>query len=292
MINYEIINTDALAGLKQLKSNTYDACITSPPYFGLRDYGITGQIGVEETPEEYVQRLVDVFREVRRVIKPDGTLWLNVGDSYSGSGKGRMRDGTHCKGTSKSCRYLGQTGGILTKQKTNCKAKDLIGIPWLLAFALREDGWYLRQDIIWNKVNAMPESVKDRCVKSHEYIFLLSKSKTYFFDEAEMKEPAKSNGKQEAQLRNKRSVWNVPTRGFKGAHFAVFPPDLIRPCILAGSRKSGAVLDPFSGSGTTVYVALQEGRNATGIELNPAYAELSRVNIETQISQLNFQQLP
>lgn len=306
-----------------MQGGIFDTCITSPPYYGLRNYGVAGQIGLEETPEEYVQRLVVVFREVRRVLKDDGTLWLNIGDSYATGTKAKRQQSKN-PGVGAN-RPEAQNGVPRIGTPKGCKTKDLIGIPWLLAFALREDGWYLRQDIIWNKVNAMPESVKDRCVKSHEYIFLLSKSQKYYFDEMAMKEPAKYDGRKATAnrgsekyknceipgkdihgfaageherwqwidgepMRNRRSVWSIPTSQFKGAHFATFPPNLIRPCILAGSRKGGAVLDPFSGSGTTAYVAVQEGRNATGIELNPEYVELSKKTIESQTSQTNIAQ--
>lgn len=186
-----IDNVECLEGLKKLPDNSVHCCVTSPPYYALRDYGTDGQIGLEATPEEYIASLVSVFSEVRRVLRPDGTLWVNIGDSYAGSGKGRMGNGTHHKGRSKSGDYEGTTCGRLSKTSAwGCKAKDLIGIPWMLAFALRADGWYLRQDIIWQKPNCMPESVKDRCTKSHEYIFLLSKSPKYYFDAESIREPA------------------------------------------------------------------------------------------------------
>ena len=270
-------------------------CVTSPPYFGLRDYGHEGQIGLEETPGEYVRKLVEVFREVKRVLKDDGTLWLNIGDSYAsnpasgGAQSSKMTGGEH-KRTPSERKYQRPDG---------LKPKDLIGIPWMLAFALRADGWYLRQDIIWHKPNPMPESVRDRCTKAHEYVFLLSKSERYFFDAEAMKEPSAqperagklersfSTGKPDAVLRqdvgravmrtetrNRRSVWTVATRPYKGAHFATFPPALIEPCILAGSRPGDIVLDPFGGSGTTAQVAAQHGRNALLCELNGDYVGL------------------
>lgn len=288
----QIYNTDCLAGLQALPDNSIDCCATSPPYFGLRDYGITGQIGLEETPDKYVERLVGIFNEVFRVLKPSGTLWLNIGDSYAGSGKGG--GGKHV--------YLdlGQTRNN-AKTWDGIKAKDLIGIPWLLAFELRRAGWYLRQDIIWHKPNAMPESVKDRCGKSHEHIFLLSKSPRYYFDKDAIKQPAKTKekigytyqvgGKKRTGLNqndpalrkntnrsytptdmvNKRDVWSVNTKPSKEAHFAVFPQELITDCIKAGCPKGGVVLDPFMGSGTTAIVARRLGRNYLGFELNPEY---------------------
>lgn len=285
---YKIINADALDGLKKIQSGTFDTCITSPPYFGLRDYGITGQIGLEKTPEEYIQRLVDVFREVRRVLKEDGTLWVNIGDSYAGSNKGRCANGQHSAGKKQSTNFGSIMGKLQKTTVANCKPKDLIGIPWILALALREDGWYLRQDIIWNKTNAMPESVRDRCAKSHEYLFLLSKSRNYYFDCDSIKVLSKSPQMESQQRVNKRSVWDIATSCTKDAHFATFPAELVRPCILAGSRKGGTVIDPFSGSGTTIYTAMQEGRNAVGIELNPEYVLLSKKVIEGKTSQMTL----
>jgi DNA modification methylase len=280
-------------------------CVTSPPYFGLRDYGHESQLGLEQTPEEYVAAMVEVFRCVREVLTDDGTLWLNIGDSYAGSGKGpagnlgkkhNQRDMVHTRAS----------GNI----PHGCKPKDLIGIPWMLAFALRADGWYLRQDIIWHKPNPMPESVTDRCTKAHEYIFLLTKSREYYFDSEAIKEPAISkksagnknhkyadafhiNGdKKHAtkagliklagikwQTRNRRSVWSVATKPYKGAHFATFPTTLIEPCILAGSRESDVVLDPFMGSGTTAEVAVNLGRRYIGCELNQNYQSLQQQRI-------------
>ena len=338
-IKNTVIFGDALLGLTFLQDESVDTCITSPPYFNLRDYGKEGQIGLETTPEEYIDNLVGVFREVRRVLKPDGTLWVNIADSYAGSGKGRMADGTHHKGESMSHKYRGVTDGKLKKTTaSSCKPKDLIGIPWMLAFALRSDGWYLRQDIIWQKPNAMHESVKDRCTKSHEYIFLLSKNHHYYFDGEAISEPVadsslerysqdiehqkgsdrvpgKANGAMKAVLpryggkkytenpsvfyqtksgrayefrpkRNKRDVWSVSTKSFKGSHFATFPDTLITPCVLAGSRVGGVVLDPFCGSGTTLMVANRYGRSGIGIELNDEYEQLikDRVGEYTRIS--------
>lgn len=273
-------------------------CVTSPPYYGLRDYGVIGQIGLEQTPEQYMAAMVEVFRCVRDVLADDGTLWVNIGDSYAGAGY------SNHKGTGGTKREDGGKQRHLSD--TGCKNKDLIGIPWMLAFALRSDGWYLRQDIIWHKPNPMPESVRDRCTKAHEYVFLLSKSERYFFDSEAMKEPAVRAGdvpggkghyiqysagghnkdglaacgqKPVAETRNRRSVWTVATRPYKGAHFATFPPALIEPCILAGSRPGDVVLDPFMGSGTTAAVSLQHGRKYLGCELNPDYEPLQQERI-------------
>lgn len=295
----EIINGDALEVLKTLKSESVQTCVTSPPYFGLRDYGVDGQIGLEETPEAYMQKLAEIFREVRRVLRDDGTLWLNLGDSYAGSGKGGQSEAKRSENWQPEYGNKGARYGL--------KSKDLIGIPWRVAFALQADGWYLRQDIIWHKPNPMPESVTDRCTKAHEYIFLLSKSPTYYYDHEAIKEPAVMNrwgGKKPMNLtnskdqqnvfggltrerdmmpetRNRRSVWTVATKPYKGAHFATFPPDLIKPCILAGAPFGGIVLDPFLGSGTTAAVAKALGRNYIGIELNPAYIQLANNRIES-----------
>jgi len=270
-------------------------CVTSPPYFGLRDYGHEGQIGLEQTPEDYIAAMVEVFRCVRDVLADDGTLWLNIGDSYANGGR-KTRD------------KLAQRGmDTRPADPVWIKPKDLIGIPWMLAFALRADGWYLRQDIIWHKPNPMPESVRDRCTKAHEYVFLLSKSERYFIDPEGMQEkaiggtpgntkPTKGgrayeDGAREhrtaanlhnvgaRETRNRRSVWTVATRPYKGAHFATFPPALIEPCILAGSRPGDIVLDPFMGSGTTAQVALQHGRQYLGCELNPNYETLQTERI-------------
>lgn len=256
-------------------------CVTSPPYFGLRDYGHDGQIGLEQTPDKYITAMVEVFRCVRDVLADDGTLWLNIGDSYAS-----FRDGKATPDTTRG----DSTGTLVPKGSatnrmastfagTGVKHKDLIGIPWMLAFALRADGWYLRQDIIWHKPNPMPESVRDRCTKAHEYLFLLSKSDRYFFDSEAIKEPAVTSVDAQMAKRNCRSVWTVATRPYKGAHFATFPPALIEPCILAGSRVDDVVLDPFMGSGTTAQVALQHGRQYLGCELNTAYAALQQQRV-------------
>lgn len=266
---------DCLEQLKNLPEGSVQTCVTSPPYWGLRDYGVDGQLGLEKTPEEFVEKLVAIFREVRRVLKDDGTLWLNFGDSW-------------CK-----------------------KTKNLLGMPWRVAFALQCDGWILRSDIVWNKPNVIPESVKDRPCRSHEYVFLFSKSKRYHYDNDAIREPyapgsierlkrpmqdtnkrlqnrqpgrnyqvAHSTYQPNPLGRNKRSVWTVPTKAFKDAHFATFPVELIEPCILAGAPKGGVVLDPFAGAGTTGVAALKHGRDFIGIELNPEYRELALKRIE------------
>lgn len=306
-----------------MPERSINTCVTSPPYFGLRDYGVDGQIGLEPTPDDFVQAMVEVFREVRRVLRDDGTVWLNLGDSYAaqrsgtampaeslaGGQAGQSVDGRGNRGRGdaepdavdgRTRRAAGSGPAHRNASAIGLKHKDLIGIPWRVAFALQADGWYLRQDIIWHKPNPMPESVKDRCTKAHEYIFLLTKSDRYYFDSEGMKEPAihagavvKNKGGKNAQMggfgatrkgfmkeagvvvgdtRNRRSVWTVTTKPFKGAHFATFPPDLIEPCVLAGSPVGGTVLDPFGGSGTTGGVAAKHGRNAILCELNPEYA--------------------
>ena len=317
-----ILIGDVRERLKELPDQSVNCCVTSPPYWGLRDYGNDGQIGLEQDPDDFIAELVTVFREVRRVLRDDGTLWLNIGDSYSGSGKGTAGN----LGKKHNERHLeNKTGGLVPN---GTKPKDLVGIPWMLAFALRADGWYLRQDIIWHKPNPMPESVRDRCTKAHEYIFLLSKSPKYYFDSEAMKEPAKYpfdnrgaradsragtsmnsvGGKTGIRFggnkygdsddpkhstksgneyiatgtRNKRSVWSVTTQPFKGAHFATFPPALIEPCILAGSPRGGVVLDPFFGAGTTGLVAQRHNRKWIGCELNPEYAAIAQARIESE----------
>lgn len=265
---------DALSALKKIENETINCCITSPPYYMLRDYGVTGQIGLENTPEEYIQKLVQIFHEVNRVLRKDGTLFVNISDSYAGSGKGRKKDGT-CIENNKSKQSIGQKSGVLLKTPVsgNMKRKDLIGIPWLLAFALRSDGWYLRQDIIWQKPNAMPDPVKDRCTKAHEYIFLFSKSENYYFNSDAIKEECVGKYKKN-MFRNKRSVWTIPTEKCSEAHYATFPKKLIEPCILAGCPKGGTILDPFIGSGTTAIVSNENGRNCIGIELNVNYKQI------------------
>ena len=339
--------------LKTLPDAQFHTCVTSPPYYGLRDYGtarweggdpacdhgvrrwegekqtqgaqsghaaksdrldrkecacgavrVDEQIGLEDTPEAFVQRLVEVFREVRRCLRDDGTLWVNIGDSYAAN---RTYQVPSTKGGAKH--GPGQSaGGKGATVPTGLKAKDLIGIPWRLAFALQADGWYLRQDIIWSKPNVMPESVKDRCTKAHEYIFMFAKNQRYYFDADAIKEPSvmrpqnrhtkrsehpkgdegrgqhrRPEGGTAYDGRNRRSVWTVNTKPFSGAHFAVYPPELIEPCILAGSPKDGHVLDPFGGSGTTGLVAADLGRNATLIELNPDYGNIIRSRLEHRL---------
>ena len=239
-------------------------CVTSPPYYGLRNYGDEGkQIGLEDTPEEYINNLVNIFRSVRNCLSDDGTLWVNIGDSYYNyrPGKGQALVKQTVSATKQD---LPDKCARRGNKLEGLKEKDLIGIPWMLAFALRADGWYLRQDIIWNKPNPMPESVRDRCTKSHEYMFLLSKNQNYYFDVDVIKEPT----------RRKRSVWNINKKPYKGSHFAVFPPELITPCILAGSEKNDIILDPFIGSGTTAMVARDLGRHYIGCELHEEYNDL------------------
>jgi DNA modification methylase len=287
-----ILVGDALERLQGVPDGSVQTCVTSPPYWGLRDYGNDGQLGLEPTPDEYVANMVAVFREVRRVLADDGTLWLNLGDSYAGGGR----------------------GGLQGHSPEGLKPKDLVGIPWRVAFALQADGWWLRQDIIWHKPNPMPESVTDRCTKAHEYVFLLSKSARYFYDAPAVSESAvtpagvtwqqrkaagvASNNRGASQVgnvrthgsgdhnltrqdgqRNRRSVWTIATKPYSGAHFAVMPADLVEPCILAGSKSGDTVLDPFTGSGTVGMVALRHGRKFIGVELNPEYAQLAESRI-------------
>jgi site-specific DNA-methyltransferase (adenine-specific) len=311
---------DCVQSLRALPEKIVHTCVTSPPYFGLRDYGHEGQIGLEQTPDEYVAKLVEVFREVRRVLRDDGTCWVNLGDSYGAtggdthSGSNQRYSGTGGEGSKQDSMLGGMKG---RKNNTGLRPKNLLGIPWRVALALQADGWYLRQDIIWAKKNCMPESVTDRCTKSHEYIFLLSKNERYYFDYKAIREEQAESSKERAKygwngrtddnsngartgssfkkvaasggtvdafikadgLRNKRSVWNVSTKPYKGAHFATFPPDLITPCVLAGAPPEGTVLDPFMGSGTTAMVAVTHGRRYIGCELNPAYEPLQEERI-------------
>ena len=326
-----ILTGDALQTLTTLPDESVHCCVTSPPYWGLRDYGVAGQLGLERTPEDYVSAMVAVFREVRRMLRQDGTCWVNLGDAYAHNGacgggspvdnatdaRGprptRFRDGD--RKIQEAMRYRVPPG---------LKPKDLVGIPWRVAFALQADGWWLRQDIIWHKPNPMPESVTDRCTKAHEYLFLLSKSARYWYDGEAIAEPAQIrdderpfserdsgdhgqggrsyaprsyngssftkgktalNGERanvgqgprtDKATRNRRSVWTIPTAPYPEAHFATYPADLVKPCILAGCPPGGTVLDPFAGSGTTGMVALELGRKAILIELNPDYVELIR----------------
>lgn len=310
---------DCLEVLRTLPDGFANTCVTSPPYWQLRNYGVTGQIGLEETPEAYVERMVEVFREVRRVLRDDGTLWLNLGDSYAGSwgnqgrkeGRGTQRPvNAGMKTTVSDGRYpskKSKTGNI--PRGSGLKPKDLVGIPWMVAFALRADGWYLRSDIIWHKTNPMPESIKDRPTKAHEYLFLLSKSARYYYDAAAIRVPCaaktlshkgkgRAAGKIESQdplgnvasgnwtrangprignvLVNRKTIWACSSTSYVGEHMATYPPDLIKPCISAGCPEGGLVLDPFFGSGTTGMVAESLGRQWFGIELNPEYEHLIR----------------
>lgn len=370
MSNAKILVGDVREQLSHIADGSVQCCVTSPPYWGLRDYGtgswdggdsncdhqgkpmatkaninrncgtgndvknatarefykdvcgkcgairVDSQIGLEQTPEAYVAEMVGVFREVWRVLRDDGVLWLNLGDSYAGSGKGRNADGSaNVDPNSKQATSLGTIIGTLDKSTPDgLKPKDLVGIPWRVAFALQADGWYLRQDIIWAKPNPMPESVTDRCTKSHEYVFMLTKSARYYFDNVAIKEPSvsyaddkradkgrfvydvKFDGTQGTgnqafvtinETRNKRDVWTISTKPFKGAHFAVMPEALVEPCVLASTRPDDLVLDPFTGSGTVAVVALKLGRNFIGTELNPEYAEIAFNRIESSQPMFN-----
>ena len=305
-----ILQGDVIEKLKEIETGTVQCVVTSPPYWGLRDYGIDGQLGLEETPEEYVEKMVEVFRQIKRVLKHDGTVWLNLGDSYNGSGKAGNKNSEYYKKHTEFGKPAKNKDkiGIPTNVK-GLKPKDLVGIPWRVAFALQADGWYLRQDIIWHKPNPMPESVQDRCTKSHEYIFLLTKSAKYFYDNDAIRErtkestlqrldqninkqsgsytPSKGNGNMKAvgdieTGRNKRSVWKINTQPYKEAHFAVFPPELPELCIKAGSSEGDIVLDPFFGSGTTGWVAQRLGRKWIGIELNEEYIKIAEKRFQQQ----------
>lgn len=351
-----IYNMDCIRGMKMLPDWSIQCCVTSPPYWGLRDYGIKEQYGLESTPEEYVSNLVHVFSEVKRILKPDGTVWLNIGDAYWGSGKAGSDPLYQAKHTEfgKSSKHTSRFGIPTTGKHPTLKAKDLIGLPWMLAFALRNDGWYLRQDIIWHKPNPMPESITDRCTKSHEYIFLLTKEPRYYFDQQAIKTtlkdssilrlmqdielqrgsdrvPGKANGPMKARvsgrkprpgvdinggnqakglipmardgpgveghagyfnangeligggLANKRSVWTIPTKPFKEAHFATYPEELIVDCIKAGSRENDLILDPFMGAGTTALVAALLNRNFIGFELNPEYIKIAMKRLRDRL---------
>ena len=312
MTSNRIICADAIDGLKTLDSESVDMCVTSPPYYGLRDYGVDGQLGIETSPDEYIANLTTVFDEVYRVLKPQGTLWLNIADSYAGSGKGPMS--AKLAGNGKNSKLYQKNSAIYVVPKTwnGIKKKDMIGIPWMLAFSLRSRGWYLRSDIIWHKTNCLPESVKDRPTKCYEHIFLLSKQPNYYFDYKAIREPLKEVSKErykrgrsdhtkyagtkmqrqidrgqenylflDQEYRRKRDVWEVSTNNYKAdEHFAMYPEKLIEPCILAGSEKDGIVIDPFFGSGTTGAVAKRLGRSYIGIDLNPKFCELARQRIE------------
>ncbi|MBX7221807.1 MAG: site-specific DNA-methyltransferase [Blastocatellia bacterium] len=260
----ELLVGDARRLLSQMPDKYFNCIITSPPYWGLRDYGVTGQIGSESTVEEYIADLVLLFREARRTLADDGTFWLNIGDSYTSGGR-TWRD-ADAKNKGRAMEYRAPTPEGL-------KPKDLIGVPWKLAFALQADGWYLRTDIIWNKPNCQPESVKDRPTRSHEYLFLFSKSEKYYYDWQAIMEPA-ADRKQKSK--NRRSVWNIATEPYPGSHFAVYPRALVRLCVAAGTRENGRVLDPFFGSGTTGVICNELGRLCVGIELKAEYAQLAR----------------
>lgn len=315
MNNVQILIGDVRSRLSEMSDKSVQCVITSPPYWGLRDYGHHGQIGLEQTPNEYVEQMVNVFREVWRVLADDGVLWLNLGDSYAS-----FRDGKAIPDTTR-----GESRGTLVPKgsasnrmasafrDTGIKHKDLVGIPWRVAFALQDDGWYLRQDIVWAKPNPMPESVRDRCTKSHEYIFMLTKSPNYYFDNEAIKEPSANLGKTKIRFggnkygsnddpkyatksgneyvdngkRNKRDVWTIPTKPFKGAHFAVMPEAIVEPCILAASKPGDTVLDPFTGSGTVGVVALRHSRNFVGVELNSEYALLAQTRIQNELPIFN-----
>jgi DNA modification methylase len=310
-MKYHIIQGDVLDGLRAMADESVNCCVTSPPYWGLRDYGHDGQIGLEETPEAYISKMVEVFREVKRVLRGDGTLWLNLGDSYAGPGCGPAGSSATVGATLSGCQSVGR----FDKTVVGLKPKDLVGIPWRVAFALQADGWYLRQDIIWSKPNPMPESVTDRCTKAHEYVFLLSKSSRYWYDADAVKEEDAgraagnvngfknrqgtasfhvvsggegSDGWEPGTGRNRRSVWHIATQPFPGAHFAVMPQKLVEPCILAGCPEGGLVLDPFTGSGTVGIVACRLGRRFVGCELNPEYVAMAEKRLFEATRQLNL----
>ena len=286
MNDWKIICGDAKDALNEVDKRSVDCCVTSPPYFMLRDYGYDGQIGLEDTAKEYINKLVEVFRRVRETLRDDGTLWVNIGDSYNSS-----RSGNHEEFTPKQATNRGSMSNMHTKKLTaECKPKDMMGIPWMLAFALRDDGWYLRNDIIWAKPNPMVESITDRCTKSHEHIFMFSKSARYYFDAEAIKEDT-TDGKK----KNKRDVWVIPTgsgyRDENGVHYATYSTRLIEPCVLAGSRKGGIVIDPFSGTGTTGVCALRNGRKYVGIDMNVEYVEMSKRRLERETAQIAFEEV-
>ena len=265
----EIIVGDALSVLANIPSSMFRCCVTSPPYWGLRDYGIPNQIGSESHLDDYIENLKRIFEETRRVLTEDGTFWLNIGDSYtSGNRTWRAKDN---KNPARGMEYRPPTPEGL-------KPKDLIGVPWRIAFAMQEAGWYLRSDVIWYKPNCQPESVKDRPTRSHEYLFMFSKSEKYLYNYEAVRERANSH----AGWRNRRTVWAINTIAYPGAHFATFPPELVEPCVLAGSNPGDHVLDPFFGSGTVGEVCLKLGRKFTGIELKEAYASLARRRLKWQ----------
>lgn len=312
-----IFNEDCLVGLKGMPAESVDCCVTSTPYWGLRDYGYDNQIGLDATPDLFVQRITDVFDEVKRVLKPEGTLWLNIGDSYASASKNRTGPQSVAKSTLRGgMRHQKQILIQQNKIVQGLKPKDLVGIPWMVAFSLRSTGWFLRQDIVWHKPNPMPESVTDRCTRAHEYIFLLSKNKKYHYDADAIKQVAKNpeddlrrinsakpehksmpgekvNGlrprssgnkrNQPVNKINKRSVWVVNNKGYSEAHFATFPEGLIVDCIKAGCPEEGIVLDPFMGSGTTACVARKLNRNFVGFELNPDYIKIAEDRIFNEL---------
>jgi DNA modification methylase len=320
MTDWQILTGDVRQRLADIPDGSVRCCVTSPPYWGLRDYGNDGQIGLEQTPEAYVAEMVEVFREVRRTLTDDGSLWLNLGDSYVGGGGFSPTSPSNLLGSNRKASKKAHAKAAL-KASGHMKPKDLVGIPWRVAFALQADGWWLRQDIIWHKPNPMPESVTDRCTKAHEYVFLLTKSAKYYYDAEAIEEAAKTpsgatwperkaagatagnvivgdgirNGTQRVVhgagvtsnltrqdgKRNKRSVWSIATKPFKGAHFAVMPEALAEPCVLAGSAPGDLVLDPFTGSGTVAVVALRNNRRFIGVELNPEYVDIANDRINT-----------
>ena len=265
---FDILMGDCLEQLPKIDPGSVQTCVTSPPYWGLRDYGSEEQLGLERTPDEYVGRMVEVFRQVGRALRDDGTLWLNLGDSYSGAGLGGGIDSQGINDSQKRAASAKRSG--VRPIGPGLKPKDLVGIPWRVAFALQADGWWIRSDIIWHKPNPMPESVTDRPTKSHEYLFLLTKSARYRYDADAIREPFADLGG-----RNKRSVWSIASSPYSGAHFATMPPALVEPCIKAGSSPGDLVLDPFSGAGTVGLVANRLGRSYVGIEINPDYAAMS-----------------
>lgn len=307
-MSFSILIGDCIERMRELPAESMDCCVTSPPYWGLRDYKAARQIGLEKTPEEYVARIAAVFHEARRVLRDDGTLWLNLGDTFYSSPSGQNGMAGTLDG-GKPCDGAGTTTDRIPRPShPTLKTKDLVGIPWRVAFALQADGWWLRSDIVWSKPNVMPESVTDRPTKAHEYVFLLSKSERYYFDAEAIREPDVGSDHRRSKLdgqpslepsgglrppnrgirtvggrngkgRNARTVWSIATKPFAGAHFATMPPALAERCIRAGSRIGGAVLDPFGGAGTTALVATQLGRNATIIELNPEYAKMAEARI-------------
>jgi DNA modification methylase len=317
-MDYEILTGDVRERLADVPDGSVRCCVTSPPYWGLRDYGHDGQIGLEQTPDQYVAEMVAVFREVRRTLTDDGTLWLNIGDSYASNPASGGRSQSASFHGSPSSESDHATPRRKYVRPDGLKPKDLVGIPWRLAFALQADGWWLRQDIIWHKPNPMPESVTDRCTKAHEYVFLLTKSAKYFYDVDALREPTVtaidgrgSTAERKAAGhptrygmanrgegwampsisapqggRNKRSVWSITTKPFKGAHFAVMPEALAEPCILAGSAPGDLVLDPFTGSGTTAVVALRHGRKFVGVELNDDYTQIAKDRITKELEAL------